>query len=339
MAARTRVRRMLVTVITFSMLAAVPLIAQTTDCSKCKVTDQPLNGFHADQAVCPGANAIVCDYFYTKKAKAECEANGVQLRNCKPASKDSTYTATKFAANTCGTAIKDAQGNITNADCGTATGATMDITRTEAYCKGDNWDPTVALPIDQVFNIAIDLRNGLTSLTAGTTTPLQSTVISVPSALISRALAEGRLKSVNGSTQLMITLAPEGPTRFFLPDQAASPAVVEGNATVTGARARTGTLVVALSLPTANLGAFENYAIDLAGLQVRTGAAISAREVPAGVDGDVPIFPGNNPGIFTALVHVVGSDGVLAGGARDIAGLSSSCGTMLPGHQRPMGPN
>jgi hypothetical protein len=335
MADQDRVRRLLVTVITFSILAVAPLTAQTTDCSKCKVTEQAMDGYHIDQTACPGANAVVCDYNYTKKVKAECQANGMELLGCKPASKDSTYTATKYAANTCGTATKDAQGNIISTSCGTASGATMQITRTEAYCKGLSWDPTIILAMDRVFNVSIDLRDGRTQLTAGTTTPLQSTVIGVPSALISRALAEARLKSVNGSTQFTITLAPEGPTRFSLPVQVASPAIVEGNATVIAAQVRSGTLAVTLSLPTANLGAFEQYAVDLAGLKVQTGPAISAAEAAA----DGASFPGGAD-TLTALVDVVGSDGVLAGGAKAIASLTGTCGTVMPAvHKLPMGPN
>jgi hypothetical protein len=303
------------------VFAGPPVTAQETDCSKCKVTDTVMDGFHVDQAVCPGADAVVCDYQFTQQTKAECEANGIVLRNCKPASRDKKYTATKFAASTCGTITsRDANGKVTGVHCGTPTGGAMEVKFSEAYCKGDPWDPTIALPIADVFNVGIDLQNGPTTLTSSLTR-LGSTVIRIPSALIARALEEGLLTSADGWTRFSFTLATEGPTRFSLPDQSFLPAVVEGNAVVNSAHVRAGSLTVTLSVRTISVGAFADYAVDVAGLQVRTGPEGGPTQAEEAVsDADV-INTTSRAGTLVALVQVVGEDGEepLAGGARGIA--------------------
>lgn len=308
------------------MFAGPPVTGQETDCSKCKITDTVMDGFHVDQAVCPGANAIVCDYQFTQQTKAECLPNGIELRDCKPASREKKYAGTKFAANTCGTITsRDANGRITGVHCGTPTGGAMEVKDSEAYCQGKAWDPTIVLSIADVFNVGIELQNGPTTLTSSLTR-LGSTVIRIPSALIARALEEGLLTSTDGWTRFSFTLSTEEPTRFSLPDQPFLPAVVEGNAVVSAAHVRAGSLTVALSVRTISVGAFAEYAVDVAGLQVRTGPEGGpAKAEEAESDADV-ISTTSRAGTLVALVQVLGGDGEepLAGGARAIAVLGEA---------------
>lgn len=322
------------------LFASPPVTAQETDCSKCEITNTDLNGHHNDQAVCPGADAVVCDYQYTKQTKAECKPNGTDYRNCKPEMRDKKYTATKYAANTCGKITsRDAKGNPTGSDCGAAaTGGAMEIKRSEAYCKGDPWDPTIFLSIADTFNVGIELQSGPTTLSSGQT-PLGSTVVRIPSALIARALEEGLLTSTDGWTRFAFTLAAEEPSRFSIPDQPFLPAVVEGNAVVSSAHVLDGTLTVTLSVRTITVGAFADYAVDVAGLVVLTGPGGGPSEAEqAESDADV-INTTSRADTLVVLVGVLGEDGEesFAGGARAIAVVGEDADAVTPLSRRRIG--
>lgn len=279
-AAPARMSALGVTLALIAATLALPSVCaaqDTTDCSKCDITNTQIAGHHADQTACPGANAVVCDYTYSKQTKAECKKNGYDLRNCKPVEKDMKYTATKHVGVICATLTTDAQGNTTN-NCPAGTGATMEITRKGWTCEGLPWLDALPIDIAQAYVLDLATRNGTTTLSTSVATKLNNTVVTIPTVALQQALEEGLLQSDGEFAYLTLTIAFEQPTRFLFAGNALRPAPLTDGLEVDSSIAVGATAEIELRLPVSNLGAFAGYALDFAGTRVFPGPAQSTSE-------------------------------------------------------------
>ncbi len=296
------------------LLLAGPALAQdASDCAKCKLTTAPWNHFHNDQAACPGADKVVCDGQYTKVTKAECEAGHPVIRKCKVAEGDKDYPSTPFPAGTCGTVTRDTKGNITSVDCGPAPGGNPMGTfkDKEAYCKGDSWDPTIAIALADRYSVSITVANGTNVLANNGVSALGSTVLSIPAGFVRDAIEEGFLTPDGDTVQLEAVLGIRQPGRFSLPDQTVAVTVAEGNGEVVSATLRDDGVHVVLEIPLVNMGAFDSYGIDVAGLRVASTSSPAAGVASEPAPGLVSEEP-----TLIALVQVGSVDGErLVGGA------------------------
>ncbi|HEX4954079.1 MAG TPA: hypothetical protein VF017_11870 [Thermoanaerobaculia bacterium] len=296
-----------------ALLLAVPSLAQdASDCAKCKTSEGPWNTHHSDQTACPGADKVVCDLRYTKVYKAECEAGHPIIRNCKPAERDKDYPATAFPAGTCGTVTRDAKGNVVSSTCGAlAANPTTTVKDKEAYCTGVPWLDAITIALADRYNVSITVANGTNVLANNGVSTLGSTVISIPAGFVRDAIEEGFLAPDGDTVQLEVVLGIRQPGRFSLPGQDVPVVVAEGNPEVLSARLEDGSVHVVLAIPLVNMGAFDSYGIDVAGLQVTSTSSPTAGTASEPAPGLVSEEP-----TLIALVQVGSVDGErLVGGA------------------------
>ena len=290
--------------VTSLLLSSGELIAQN-DCATCDITTEKMGGTHVDQTVCAGPNAIVCDYRYDKDTDSKCTAGTPDLRACKRAVKTKTYTATNYVAGTCGTRI----GRVVTG-CGDPTGGPRNLKRDSYWCDGSSWSSAIALPLTQAFSLDVRTPDGPTELVGNRVTALGQTVVAIPASLLQEAIDNLELR--NDEILLDLLIEVEAPSRFFLPDQEFAPQFLGDGIRLTGSQVSDGQVLLSLAVARVNLGAFREYAINLAGLNVEAGSLPEIREMPMSETGSA--LEGNEEKL-NLLAEVTSVGTLLASGA------------------------
>jgi len=307
----------------FSFVARDARAQDAPDCAKCDVSVGPWAKYSVNQAVCPGANAIVCELQYDKEYKSACVAGFPILRECETVVNKKNYPTKAQPAGTCGTANKDAQGNVVSVVCpilGAGAPAGPPLNRDAHGCTGSAWLVEGSVPPEQEYVIAFAADEGTTTLEADTTGTLGDIRVGVPGALFRTAAARFR---VEGDDVLFtLLLRPLDSGRFTFPDQTFQPAAGSG-VRIDSSRLEADTLQVAVRIAKPNIGAFDSYDLDLRGLKLLPVAPVGGT-APVGSD-----LPPDDPNLIEMQAEVVGTDGVVISGLGVIGRLAVS-GPALP---------
>jgi len=261
------------------------LFAQGNGCSKCVVSTGPYDTVTVNQAVCPGANAVVCQTQYQKDYDSACN-DGMDLRDCKTAAGQFNYPTKSFAPNTCGTANRDAKGNVVSYTCGplpAGAAAGPANPASQATCTGTSCNPSVTLAAFRQFKVLFETPSGVVEISATGTASLLPTVLRVPAKLF---LTPNAFPSNNGYVTFILTVAPIGSTGFTIPNQAFRPKQVSGPVEVTAARIQQGKLIVSGRIRQSSISSAASYDLSLTGLRVATKGALIA--LPEAVSSATP---------------------------------------------------
>ncbi len=304
--------------------------AQETDCSKCETKTGPYNYYVVNQAICPGANAVVCVSQFQKQYEAKCQPNGIELRDCKPAVMDHTYPAKAFPANRCGTLNLDQNGDVISAACGNPGNGNTTVDDKLHYCTGKPWDPTIAVDIAMAYTLDVTTPYGPTTLNGGAN-QLDSTIVSISSELLSAAREQGLLEDDGRVISLRLEIEPNAASGVSFPDQRVPALVLSGNPVVGLAAVENGSVVLELEIPSANLGAFAEYSLDLQGLLVEYESA--ARTFSAPEDDGIVAVPVDLYKDAAALAKSTSRDLVsvsltLSSGGRPLVASSEAIGSL-----------
>lgn len=262
-------------VTSFSIFGSA-LVSAADDCAKCEITTERRGGFHADPRVCPGPNAVVCDYSYIMNSDSKCVVGSPDLSDCYRVVRQKVYVAKKYAPGTCG--VRGPNRTITG--CGIPGGAPINKKRDSYECSGDAWNQITLLPVSQAFALAVHAIDGPLISTAEGTAPLGRSVVAIPAALLKRDDADF---SVDGEEIILdLLIEPREPTRFAFPEQAFKPRLTQGGVRLIYSRVEEGRVHLSFAVARASLGAVRDYEIGLLGLSVSVGARPEITEAPMG---------------------------------------------------------
>ena len=290
--------------------------AQGWDCSKCVVSTGPFDVVTVNQAVCPGANAVVCQLQYQKDYDSACN-DGMDLLDCKTATGQFNYPTRSFAPNTCGTADRDAKGNIVRATCGPLpAGAAAGPVQpdSQATCTGTSCNPSVVLAAFREFKVSFETPSGAVEIPATGGASLRPTVLRIPAKLFETPNAFPSNKSY---VTFILTVAPIGSTGFMIPNQAFRPKQAGGSVELTAARIQQGKVVMSGRIRQSSINSVSFYDLSLTGLRVATkGALITLPEA-----GSSATVARTDPTALWFGATVTGRSGALTTGAGIVARL------------------
>ena len=292
----------------FALIFMLPLPAQAQpgpNCVECDITTETMTVYYEDQTVCPGKNAVVCDYDYDQNTASKCVAGDPNLMNCKPSVKKRAYPTITYAANVCGT------DNGLTVTCPAPGGGPGPNENDDSHeCDGTSWVVGMVTPTHQQFSLDVRVPQGLTALAEDTTSALQKTLIVIPAALIMTAVET--LEMRNDDILVSLMLEPGFLSRFLIPDQAFAAVPVGGEPKVLSSTVHDGKVAIDLAISQSFLSAYEEYTVDVTGLNVVAGP-LPKQRVASSSKNPNPTM--RDPDSFSLLVEVTSAGNTLTSGA------------------------
>lgn len=285
------------------------------DCAKCDTKTGPYNDFSINQAVCAGANAIVCERRFQKQYDSNCVAGTAVLRDCTEVVQQMLYQTLLFPLNTCGTATRDVNGNIISTTCGApGPNAGAQIQDDFHTCTGNSWLISMLLPLNQRYALEISSPLGLTLTNELGIVSLAETLIEIPAGLFE--LPNDELVLDGDVIKFGMTVGHTDNAIFTIPDQTFKATQENDALKVESSTVRDGLLVLELAIRQPNLGAFKSYVLNLSGLQVQANSATPAHiKAPEGDE----LEPSDDPFSLRLAATVSGVSQVLATGTGIVA--------------------
>ena len=300
-------------------------VAQDTEsrdtCAVCTITHRTAAVAHVDKTVCPGENAIVCDYYWEQNTNATCSPPGgaaaVQmLDNCRSAQKVIKYPTTKFPAGTCG--VDNPLTDTMN--CGATPPGPPGpmVSRNSALCLGDSWSGEVIPVLALSAPLTLMMDDGPMRLEEGATVSVAGGEVQIPASVLKAA--GDQIKAVDGNILLTLQLFPEEPARFTFPQQDFRPRTVDDHLQIRSASVKGGMVTWVIAVPKGALGAYEHYSVGLDGLKMTAPAGVKQLVMPlAGAEHQPAAF---NPADLTVLMEISSGTDMLTSGAGKLGKLN-----------------